>query len=131
MWFTWTRPGVSLFEDETFDYVMSEHMFEHIAYPAGQGMFPECFRILKPGGRVRFATPNLQVLLELLSTQKNAIQKEYCDWVIQRVMPEIQECKDVFAINIAFREWGISISLRPANTASRIGDTRVSQHRIL
>src|SRR5262249_42487295 len=44
------------FDDETFDYVMAEHVIEHIDYSAGQAMLKECFRILRPGGRVRFAT---------------------------------------------------------------------------
>jgi len=44
------------FDDTTFDYIMAEHMIEDVEYQAAQFMLRECFRVLKPGGRVRFAT---------------------------------------------------------------------------
>ena len=46
------------FDDNTFDYIASEHMIEHVEYEAAQVMLQECFRVLKPGGRVRIATPD-------------------------------------------------------------------------
>ena len=94
------------FEDCTFDYVMAEHMIEHVEYQAAQFMLQECFRILKPGGRVRFATPDLRVLLALHSREKTDAQRNYIDWLVARLMPEVRECKDVFVINHAFRAWG-------------------------
>jgi predicted SAM-dependent methyltransferase len=94
------------FEDNTFDYVAAEHMIEHVEYQAAQVMMRECFRVLKPGGRVRFATPDLSVLLELHSTEKTEAQIDYIDWSIARFMPEAKDCKDVFVINNFFRAWG-------------------------
>jgi predicted SAM-dependent methyltransferase len=94
------------FDDNTFDYVMAEHMIEHVDYQAGQAMLKECYRVLKPGGRVRFATPDLSILLGLHSVQKTDSQNEYLDWVLKHLMPEVSECKDVFVINNAFRAWG-------------------------
>ena len=96
------------FEDDTFDYVVAEHMIEHIDYDAAQSMLRECFRVLKPGGRVRFATPDLNVLLALHSGEKTGIQKEYIDWAVAQFMPAVQNCKDVFVINNFFRAWGHS-----------------------
>jgi hypothetical protein len=37
-----------LFNDETFDYVFSEHMIEHLPYPDGLKMLAEYHRVLKP-----------------------------------------------------------------------------------
>src|SRR5437867_9832604 len=45
------------FSDETFDYVFSEHHIEHMTFHEGRRMLRECFRVLKPGGRIRVATP--------------------------------------------------------------------------
>jgi len=45
---------------ETFDVVMMSHVIEHV--PAPLGTLKECFRILKPGGRLVLATPNIQSL---------------------------------------------------------------------
>jgi predicted SAM-dependent methyltransferase len=94
------------FEDNTFDYIMSEHMIEHIEYQAAQTMLRECFRVLKPGGRVRIATPDLQVLLALHSREKTEVQTHYIDWAVSRFTPEARECKDVFVINNFFHAWG-------------------------
>jgi predicted SAM-dependent methyltransferase len=94
------------FKNDTFDYIMSEHTIEHVEYSAAQVMLRECFRVLKPGGRVRFATPDLSVLLALHSQEKTEPQVNYIDWSIARFMPEAKECKDVSVINNFFRAWG-------------------------
>ena len=94
------------FDDATFDYILAEHMIEHLDYQAGQLMLRECNRVLKPGGRVRFATPDLQVLLALHSKTKSDLQIQYIDWLVRRIMPDVRECADVFVINNAFRAWG-------------------------
>ncbi|MBS1841123.1 MAG: methyltransferase domain-containing protein [Acidobacteria bacterium] len=94
------------FKDNTFDYVMSEHMIEHVEYSAGQVMLAECYRVLKPGGRLRFATPDMSVLLALHREEKSQEQNNYIDFLIGRLMPEVTQCKDVFIINNCFRAWG-------------------------
>lgn len=94
------------FDDSTFDYIMAEHMIEHIDYRDGRTMLAECHRVLKPGGRVRLATPDLSTLLALHSMDKTDAQTEYLDWVVTHLMPEVQACRDVFVINNAFRAWG-------------------------
>ena len=55
---------------------------------------------------MRFATPDLRVLLELHSREKTDAQRNYVDFCIARSLPEVQDCKDVFVINNAFRAWG-------------------------
>jgi predicted SAM-dependent methyltransferase len=94
------------FDTNTFDYVMAEHMIEHIEYHEGQTMLQECYRVLKPGGRARFSTPDMGVLLALHSKDKTEIQIHYINWIATNLMPEVRECKDVFVINNAFRFWG-------------------------
>jgi|ERR1700723_447866 predicted SAM-dependent methyltransferase len=94
------------FDANTFDYIMAEHMIEHIEYDQAQMMLRECLRVLRPGGRVRFSTPDMRVLLALHSREKTDAQRYYTDWVAARLMPEVSECKEVFVINNAFRFWG-------------------------
>ena len=53
------------FVSSTFDYVFSEHMIEHIKYQDGLKMLNESFRVLKPSGKIRISTPDLQFLLDL------------------------------------------------------------------
>lgn len=94
------------FDNNTFEYIMAEHMIEHIEYQAAEVMLRECFRVLKPGGRVRFATPDLRVLLALHSREKTDAQTNYINWLVARLMPGVRQCQDVFVINNAFRAWG-------------------------
>jgi ubiquinone/menaquinone biosynthesis C-methylase UbiE len=48
----------SPFVDNTFDFIYSEHMIEHIPYVGGRAMLEESYRVLKPGGTLRIATPD-------------------------------------------------------------------------
>ena len=94
------------FDNNTFDYIMSEHMIEHVPFQAAQTMLRECYRVLRPGGRVRFATPDLRVLLALHACEKTDAQRRYIDWAVERFMRDVQQCKDVFVINNFFQSWG-------------------------
>ena len=53
------------FEDNSFDYIFSEHMIEHIDHAQANFMVSECFRVLKPLGKIRIATPDINKLLTL------------------------------------------------------------------
>lgn len=53
------------FADNQFDRIFSEHMIEHIRQEDGWHLVQECFRILKPGGRVRLETPDLEKMCRL------------------------------------------------------------------
>ena len=92
--------------DNTFDYVMAEHMIEHVPYNDAVSMLQECRRVLKPGGRIRLATPDLEVLIGLHSLEKTEPQKQYIEWVVNTCRLDVATCKDVFVINNAFRAWG-------------------------
>jgi 2-polyprenyl-3-methyl-5-hydroxy-6-metoxy-1,4-benzoquinol methylase len=53
--FCGTIPGI-WFPAETFDAVIMSHVIEHV--PAPIELLKECYRILKPGGKVVLTTPN-------------------------------------------------------------------------
>lgn len=96
------------FQDNTFSYVFSEHVIEHLAYTEGMFMLHECYRILEPGGRIRIATPSLENLICLYPHVKNNIQEQYVDWFFNKFLPEIgaNANRETFVINNAFRNWG-------------------------
>lgn len=94
------------FADNTFDYVYSEHMIEHISWQDGLFMLKECQRILKPGGTIRIATPDLEVLIGLYKPEGNALAERYIQWITDNFLNDLNTYKSSFVINNAFRNWG-------------------------
>jgi len=58
------RKGIP-FPDVSFDVVYHSHLLEHFSKNAGAGFLRECYRVLKPGGIVRIAVPDLQRIAAL------------------------------------------------------------------
>jgi len=94
------------FDDKTFGYVFSEHQIEHLPYIEGLSMLRECRRVLKPGGRIRIATPDLEILIGLYTPQKSDLQQRYINWIVDKFLPEIGIYSESFVINNAFLNWG-------------------------
>jgi len=94
------------FPDNSFAYIFSEHLIEHLEYLEGLNMLKECFRILKPNGRIRISTPNLAFLIALYNEKKTDLQKSYIKWAVDNFLPHINIHDDTFVINNFFRNWG-------------------------
>ncbi|MHB8882129.1 MAG: class I SAM-dependent methyltransferase [Thermodesulfovibrionales bacterium] len=94
------------FDDALFDLVFSEHQIEHLSYQEGKAMLGECFRVMKPGGILRLATPDLDRLTGLFARQKTPEQQQYITWMVGRYYPDSDLCNECLAINNAFRNWG-------------------------
>ncbi|MEO6508386.1 MAG: methyltransferase domain-containing protein [Patescibacteria group bacterium] len=91
----------------SIDYIFSEHLIEHVTFQEGQVMLKECFRVLKPGGVIRTATPNLKFLIELYTTEKKtAFQKRYIKWAVDANLKGLGIYEDTFVINNFVRAWG-------------------------
>jgi predicted SAM-dependent methyltransferase len=86
--------------------VFSEHMIEHVGWAAGQSMLRECRRVLRPGGRIRLATPDLAFLIDLYRTDKTDIQRRYVEWSARTHELGAPGALDTFVINHFFRAWG-------------------------
>ncbi len=94
------------FESDTFSYVFSEHMIEHIPYAGGTFMLKECFRVLKKGGKIRISTPNLQSFISLYTDKKSELQLEYIKWNTDQFISNAPYYDDAFVINNYVRAWG-------------------------
>lgn len=94
------------FAAETFDYVFSEHMIEHISHRDGLHMLCECFRVLVPGGKIRVSTPDLQFLLDLYRDRTSQLRRDYVCWATEQFIADAPSATPAFVINNFVRAWG-------------------------
>ena len=94
------------FKDQTFDFIFSEHMIEHMSYLDGLKMLGECHRILKRYGNIRIATPDLAFLIALYRDDKSPLQRDYIAWANRTFVRDAPEDNEVFVINNFMRDWG-------------------------
>jgi SAM-dependent methyltransferase len=90
--------------DESFDVVFSEHMLEHLTFVDGQRCLRESFRVLRPGARIRVATPSLERLVELYDGGE--LQERYVRWAVETLDPEVDAALPGVVVNNFFRSWG-------------------------
>jgi SAM-dependent methyltransferase len=94
-----------------FAYVYSEHMLEHLDVAQQLSMLREALRVLRPGGILRTATPNFDVLIAL-PADRSPFADEYRRWSARTYFPEqltrLGEgaSDDVFVLNNYFHNWG-------------------------
>jgi predicted SAM-dependent methyltransferase len=86
--------------DQSCGLVYSEHLLEHLKVEDGVALLRECRRVLQPGGRLRFAMPSLDYVLERCCSGKWREQ----DWLTWPDHLFIQTQAEM--LNIAFRWWG-------------------------
>jgi len=93
------------FQNSTFSNIYSEHLIEHLTYKEGLFMLNECYRVLKPGGSIRIATPSLETLIDLYSQDKSDIQQRYMKRIFDKFYPENRTYREAIVINNAFRNY--------------------------
>lgn len=87
------------FQDNSIDFVFNEHFFEHLTVDEAQLVIKDLMRVLKPGGVMRIAMPDLE-----------AIVKQYrkglkSDPLINNFKMDFIDTK-AESINMSFRWWG-------------------------
>ena len=95
------------FSDATFDRIHSEHMIEHVPLAGGRTMLAECRRVLRPGGRLRIATPDLARLAGLVAQPTLSPEAEaYVRWIAASFAAGGLDPRPVDVLNHAVRAWG-------------------------
>jgi predicted SAM-dependent methyltransferase len=91
---------------ESFDFIYSEDMIEHVSFEDGRNMLEECNRILKPGGVIRIVTPSLGFLSRVISSDRGMIEERYRTWSVTSFAPEAPKVTNAFFLNNFVRACG-------------------------
>ena len=115
--------------DASIDLVFSEHTIEHLEYDEAAFMLGECHRILRSGGRIRIATPDLARIVALYTQPEAPDQARYIRWIMDNFRPKIGEDSPAHVINQSFHGWRHKfifdeVTLRAALLAAGFRDVR-------
>lgn len=94
------------FPDACLDFVLAEHVIEHVRYRAGQRMLRECWRTLRPGGVLRVATPDLARIVAMYLGQAGPEGESYKRWSLARHLSRRPNDHAAFVLNHHLRAWG-------------------------
>lgn len=94
------------FQDNSLDYIFSEHMIEHLSHGKGLHMLRECRRVLKVGGTIRISTPDLARIAALSREDLTDLESRYVAWSNGKFLPSVPSDDPTFVVNNFFRDWG-------------------------
>ncbi len=94
------------FKDSSLDYIVSEHLIEHLSKEEGLAFLKECRRVIKKGGKIRLSSPDLIFISSLYKGDKKS--KYYIKKITDRFLNDScgRDYRPVFVINNAFYNWG-------------------------
>jgi len=93
------------FPDASADFIFTEHMIEHLTLSDAQNFLTECARVLRPGGRIRVATPDLDRFLGLF-TARDALGAAYQEWLSNAYFPDIPYRSEAMVLNNMLSNFG-------------------------
>src|SRR5450759_4392058 len=74
------------FKDASFQLVYHSHLLEHFSKECGHHLLLECCRVLKPGGIIRVAVPDLERIareyLNALADAARGTARDNYDWMM-------------------------------------------------
>lgn len=92
------RNGLPL-KNNTADFIYNEHFIEHLNHEDGEKAVKEFYRVLKAGGVLRIATPELDYIIDKYMDDWN--DQDWLSWPVHEYIKTRGQM-----INIAMREWG-------------------------
>lgn len=102
------------YKDNSVDFIYNEHFIEHITVEEAVKILIDFYRVLKPEGVLRIATPDLDYLIEkyISPSWKNQdwIETYSCQWIQTRAE----------MLNVCFREWGHQYSYNAEELERRL-----------
>lgn len=122
------RKGIP-FPDSSFDVVYHSHLLEHFPRQFAPSFLRECHRVLKSGGLIRVAVPDLEKIARLYiealekTAQGSAEWRDHYDWIMLEMYDQTVrektcgECAEYFRRDpvpdwdFVFTRWGVQANL--------------------
>jgi predicted SAM-dependent methyltransferase len=120
-------------DGNSFHYVFSEHVIEHLTHEEGVGMLKETYRILAPNGKVRIATPNLLRFTELFQGRQSEQMQAYLSGKLASHRWPQQPSAECFVLNLELTQFGHRFLYDPATleaTLAKVGFESIQQVKI-
>jgi len=109
-----------LIDDASVDGIFTEHAFEHLAFEDVRRLVGECFRVLKPGGRIRVIVPDLSIFVARYQANDLAWFRE---WERVTLLPRGRRLvTPMQAISFVTQEYGHRSAWDFASLAKVLGD---------
>lgn len=110
-----------LIDDRSVDGIFTEHTFEHLAFDDVLRLVGECFRVLKPGGRIRVIVPDVSIFVARYQANDLAWFRE---WERVTLLPRGRKLvTPMQAISFVTQEYGHRSAWDFASLAKVLGDT--------
>ena len=94
------------FHDNTFDFVVAEHVIEHLTYRDATRMLDECHRVLGDKGVLRVSTPNMHLIHRLMSPPLTPALERYVSWSNRKFDGSCDPHSTAHVVNRLQHEWG-------------------------
>jgi predicted SAM-dependent methyltransferase len=88
------------FKDNSADFTYNEHFIEHLTVEESQKVIKDLMRVLKPGGVLRIATPDLESVVKQYLDPKLEQDPLIKNWDMSFIRTRAE------SINMSFRFWG-------------------------
>lgn len=84
------------FGEDHFDVVYHSHVLEHMSRHDAQALLHECYRVLKPQGRLRVVLPDLEhsarlylEALEAVLQRPSSVEEEHYEWAVLNLLDQL------------------------------------------
>ena len=115
------------FGANTFAFIYTEHMIEHIPHREAMAMMKECHRVLRPGGVIRIVTPNIAFLKGLLNAPLAPQQQAYVRYSHDVYRLGGPSDSVVHVVNNFVRAWGHQFIYDQATLNALVADAGFDQ----
>ena len=120
------------FEDNIFDHILIDNAIEYQTYNQSKNAMNECFRILKPEGKIRISTVSLENIMKLyLKKEQTKEEKDFIRLLINSCMPDIGIYKNAFVVNTLFNRLNYKFIFDHESLSELLEKSRFSNVKLL